>query len=465
MLHIFFIFAFTLLSAQGFAAPDEDGKFLTLEEINADLEAKKKSLEPFDPSKVKVDLESLGLDDVTEKTAVEKDRPLTEAAIPEEWGPEEVFELKDKDDVPPPKVTKAVKDEVKKTITPPLPKVKSATSNLPKVTNKIIKNKEKEGLSNQDAGAGILSRIKNLLNFQDGDKAGEMTKEKKEFINPEKKINLKKQKEQERQEGLIEKQEEERLEKLQILRDKYLRESDPQEGENYHQDYLSSSEDIIPQRKNLDLFMSEESPALPIVRSYRTRDNLHIPLVPTPEEKLDLLFGTISLGDISIFNEAFSYIKNPNARNKYGDTILTYALLLKKHPMVTSILAKGANPNMPNKLGYTPINIALELRDFQSLELLASNKADLKYVDAFGRNYLMHASRIGSLAAIDLFLSNGIGINDSDNDGFTALAIAYKHRQNVIATYLLKHGAKTWSEKPYRPEKQSLIKELQESWK
>ena len=66
---------------------------------------------------------------------------------------------------------------------------------------------------------------------------------------------------------------------------------------------------------------------------------------------------------------------NPNITNDQGDTILTYAIFLKKYSVISSILAKGADPNLPNKLGHNPVSIAIELVDFQALELLAKNKA------------------------------------------------------------------------------------------
>jgi hypothetical protein len=303
---------------------------------------------------------------------------------------------------------------------------------------------------------------------KEGDKKEEKFIPKKpqdKFINAKKRQNLKKHQELERQKKFNEEKEKARLKELNELREKYLDNSQDAEDEDLASSYLDSSENIVPQRKNLDKFLIEEAPATPIVNTYRTKDNLHNPLIMTPKERLDILFLTISIGSISAFNEAYNYVKNPNVRNDFGDTLLTYSILLKKYPMMVSILNKGADADMPNQLGYTPINIALELGDFRALEILANNKADLNHIDAFGRNYLMHASRIGILSAVKLFIDRGVDVNAMDRDGFTALAVAYKHGQNIVATYLLKHGAKTWVERPYNPQEQSIIKELENSWK
>jgi hypothetical protein len=450
MFRIFLIAAFAILLAQSSFADNENNTIQTLEELNADLKAKKKELEPFDPKDIKVDLESLGLDDVEKKPAEKKEeaQPM-ERIIPEKPAPVKIITAEELD------------------------KGKKAEAQVPasdvKKENTEAKPEEKPDQTTQGA---IMSRIQNMLRLNKSDEkktseaiAVEVKEPAKEFVNAQKKANIKKRAATEKKKKWDEKKEAERLKKLNELRAKYVEDSGTKNDEDYSENYLTSSENITPKRKNLNRFLLEEAPAAPIMGDYRTKENLHVPLVMTPKERLDILFVTISIGSISAFNEAYTYIKNPNAKNEFGDTILSYAILLKKYPVITSILAKGADPNLPNKLGYTPINLALELQDFRALELLADNKADLDYVDAFGRNYLMHASRIGTLAAVGLLVDHGIDVNTMDNDGFTALAIAYRHKQDVIATYLLKHGANTWVEKPYNPQQQSIIKELEGRWK
>jgi len=262
---------------------------------------------------------------------------------------------------------------------------------------------------------------------------------------------------------LNEKKQQEKLQKFEELKNFYLKDLIAQE-DSENED-LESEEKIIPKRKELAPFALEELPPLPILNRSRTVDNFHIPFVYTPKEYIDIMFSAISMGSISYFNEAFKYVLNPNITNDQGDTILTYAIFLKKYSVISSILAKGADPNLPNKLGHNPVSIAIELVDFQALELLAKNKADLQYKDAFGRTYLMHASRVGFLPAVDLLIKNNVGINDMDNDGFTALSIAYRHKKELVVQYLLKNGAKTWIEKNYNPQQKYFINDLNNRWK
>jgi len=251
-------------------------------------------------------------------------------------------------------------------------------------------------------------------------------------------------------------------EKLDFLND-LLKKFDEQK-KDIEDDDFSDFEKITPREKDLAPFALEELPPLPILNRSRTIDNYHIPFVYTPKEYIDIMFSAISLGSISYFNEAYKYVLNPNAMNEQGDTILTYAIFLKRYPVITSVLAKGADPNLPNRLGYNPVSIAIELGDFVALEILAKNNADLKYKDAFGRNYLMHASRVGFLPAVDLLVRSGIDINEMDDDGFTPLIIAYRHKKELVVQYLIKNGAKTWVDRPYNPQKKYFINELNDRW-
>lgn len=445
----------------------------TLDEINADLLVKKRSLEPFDPKAVKVDLESLGLDDVEKK-----DKKLVES-------PMEKVDTAQKEKVNAEKKSMLLPNPVEPL---PLP----AALPTPAPTKK--EEKAKEPVIPAETTEGMFSRIQNMIKDKtpnmppvfpfakkDAEKSeavkaspivapttkADIKKPTEKYLNSAKKQNLKKRIVAEKKKKWDEKESREKLKKLAQLRKKYLEESGEEKIEGAFEDEdFDESPKLIPQRKDLNPFRSDELPALPILDRYRTKEDLHIPLILTIKERIALLFNTVTIGNISAFNEAYKDIENPNVQNETGDTILTYAIILKKYPVVASILAKGADPNLPNKLGYTPAHIAIELQDFKSFEMLAENRADLDYVDAFGRNYLMHASRVGLLPAVDLLVSkNGTDVNVMDNDGFTSLAIAYRYKKEIVAKYLLKHGAKTWIEKPYNANQQSLIIELEDHWK
>ncbi len=231
------------------------------------------------------------------------------------------------------------------------------------------------------------------------------------------------------------------LQELEKLRKIYV--TKLQENQtDYEDEDLDFSENILPHKKNLQTFATEELPPIPILNRSRSPDNMHIPYVTTPKENIEVMFLAIKLQDVNFFNEIFKYVQNPNISNDAGDTVLTATMLSGYYPMIASALAKGADPNMPNKLGYNPLTIAIELNDFAMVEMLIKNKADLFYKDAFNRTYLMQAARVGSLSIVDLLIRFGVDINAIDHDGLTALAIAQKYKQDLVMQYLIKNGAK-----------------------
>jgi ankyrin repeat protein len=485
------MFQFFLIITLSFASLDfanaaQQQKLQNLDEINADLKAKKAALEPFDSKKIKVDLESLGLDNVDKKPeqkkseenkSEEKKTIITNDEVKENFLAEkkENNSTIEEKNLPAPQLltpkinkkvsikTKNSKQYIKKILPKSPSKPESATIAL------TPSAEEKAAINTKFSTIKKPVKKITLTNKKIPTKITKIKSKKttEQYLNSKHKKNLKKRIEKEIQDATpSEKKMETGLKKLDELRQKYIFESEQniKLEQDRNDNLFDNSQKILPLKKDLNPFLSEEMPALPILNRFRSSDNKHIPIILTPKERLDILFSSISIGSVSYFNETFKDIQNPNAKNDHGDTILTYSLLLKKYPIIASIIGKGADVNMPNKLGYTPVNIAIEMLDFKELEILANNKADLNYTDSFGRTYLMHAARVGFLPAVDLLVAQGVDINAMDSDGFTALSIAYRHKKELIVQYLLKNDAKTWIEKPYDPKQRSLIKELENRW-
>jgi len=443
MFRIFLIIIFALgFETKAMADDNEKNRILSMDEIGDDLKKRKKELEGFTKDEVKIDLESLGLDDVDE--APEKDdktKPKEDIIIKED----ENEKLGEKD-LPPILKTAPIKPKEQ-------PQQPQQNPNPTQQAAPV------------ESSNDILSKIQSVLKPGGAATKAQDAKPQQvpQFVNKEKKANIEKRKKLEKKRQANEIKEKRRLDELKELREKYLKDSQ-NEGDNFDQ-YLNSSEDIIPKRKALNHFANSDIPSPPLISDYRMRNNLHIPLTTKPKERLNILFATISIDSVSAFNDAYNYVRNPNVKNDRGDTILTYAILMQKYSIIASITAKGADLNLPNALGYTPLQIAIELNDFKIIESLVNNNADLNYVDASGKNYLMYAARIGNLSAVDLFIKKGIDINALDNEGATALTIANRSGQNIIAQFLLKNGANPNAARPYEIKQNSIINELENRWK
>lgn len=393
-----------------------------------------------------IDLESLGLDNTSQNLEKRGGVPQNLIDIIAKREEKNLEDSKNKNGNKP-----ELSSDTKKNL--PVKNVESSTKNIKKNSNKKKVKIKKSKNQKSDNLEDFSKENEEDSEIENNQKSSPKNKKKSLRMTLEEKEKI----------ALNEKKQQEKLQKFEELKNFYLKDLIAQEDSEIED--LESEEKIIPKRKELAPFALEELPPLPILNRSRTVDNFHIPFVYTPKEYIDIMFSAISMGSISYFNEAFKYVLNPNITNDQGDTILTYAIFLKKYSVISSILAKGADPNLPNKLGHNPVSIAIELVDFQALELLAKNKADLQYKDAFGRTYLMHASRVGFLPAVDLLIKNNVGINDMDNDGFTALSIAYRHKKELVVQYLLKNGAKTWIEKNYNPQQKYFINDLNNRWK
>jgi hypothetical protein len=402
-------------------------------------------------TKAKIDIESLGLDKIDDKDLSSNKEVDKKDVI---QGNIENISPNSKENKIPQKATvdnsKKVEVQESKSVNI-FPNDKNVA--LPDKKNEEVKkesNIDNKPVENPIVG-GTISKIQNFVSDSNKTQTSKKNKSKIKITKNEKK-------------------QKEKLSELNNLRKKYLVKNDSKKSNNYdyvsNQDLPSDNIKIIPKRRETRNFSVYETPAPPIFDKYRTKENAHIPQIITKEEKIGMLFEIVTnSNNTSYFKSAYDQIGDPNIKNASGDTLLTYAILLQKHSMIGSILSSGANPNLPNSLGYTPLGIVIEIGDATSLKMLMDNNVDVNYIDAFGRNYLMHAARVGFLQAVEILVSKGIDVNAVDNDDFTALSIAYRHKKDIIAKFLLKHGAKAWLEKPYDASSQSLIKDLNDRWK
>lgn len=482
MLRIFFLVIAIIFSTQVWAQSKEPQ---SLEEITAGLKAKKAAMEPFDPKDVKVDVESLGLDDVDKKPAAVVEQETTPPPLPtpeldsklsvkiSESKPAEkeskIKLLNPNPPAPPVVAGQSKQSENPPPLVAPTERIRDMLKKGEEKAKKMLEEAQKTEAAKEvkitavPVPAPAAPEVKIVAEKAPVVKKTPV-KNTQKYVNSAKKRALKKRLEAEKRRKIYEKQRQDNAKKLRELREKYLLKIDQDSLAENESEFLENDEKILPQKKNLNPFISEEPPALPIMTRFRTPDNLHIPMPLTDLERQNILFDSVASGNVAFFNSAYKDIENPNLKNPVGDTILTYSTLLRKYPIMAAVLARGANPRLPNELGYSAADIAIELLDAKALEILLSNKLDVNETDAFGRTYLMHAARVGFLPAVEMLVEKGSDINAMDNDGFTALSIAYRHHKEVIVQFLLKNGAKTWIEKPYNPEKQSLIQELENHW-
>lgn len=428
----------------------------TLDEINAELLKKKEELEPFNDKDIKIDLESLGLDDVNKKEKKQEK--------------EEELKLPDLSDI-------IIESDESKKNKEKQPENKESSSIISAIKNVISpENKDDKAKEIKKEAKPVAKKAEVKLEAKMEAKMEENKLEVQENLEPKKidgktensdivksltnNIILQKNNDDKIKEEPVKKPLENT--KLQKLREQYLIKIDDKKNNSLDK---KESEIILPKRKNVNPFISDELPAVPILNTYRTFDNQHIPIFLTYEERIKNLFDAISYDNVAFFNSAYENIKNPNIRNSLGDTILTYAILLGRYDIMISVINKGANVDLPNKLGYSPLDIAIELLDFKAFEILVNNNANIFQLDLFGRSYLTHASRLGFLSAVGVLVQKGLDVNLIDKEGFTPLTVAYRNNRELVARFLLKNGAKNQNNIDFNRSSQSIIKELENRWK
>lgn len=449
---LLYYFAIFIALKQNVVAQD----IQTLEEINAELLKKKEELEPFNDKDIKIDLESLGLDDVNKKE--------------KKQAKEEELKLPDLSDI-------IIESDESKKNKEKQPENKESSSIISAIKNVISpENKDDKAKEIKKEAKPVAKKEEVKLEVKPEVKAEESKSEVKENLEPKKidektentdilesltnNIILQKDKDDKVEEKPVKKPLENT--KLQKLREEYLIKINDRKNDALEK---KESEIILPKRKNVNPFISDELPAVPILNNYRTNENQHIPIFLSYEERIKNLFDAISYDNVAFFNSAYENIKNPNIRNGLGDTILTYAILLGRYDIMISVINKGANVDLPNKLGYSPLDIAIESLDFKAFEILVNNNANIFQLDLFGRSYLTHASRLGFLSAVKVLVAKGLDINLIDKEGFTPLTVAYRNNRELVARFLLKNGAKNQNNIDFNRRSQSIIRELENRWK
>lgn len=93
---------------------------------------------------------------------------------------------------------------------------------------------------------------------------------------------------------------------------------------------------------------------------------------------------------------------NPNAQNNDGWTVLHYASMHGRLPVVQAFIDAGADPNIPNNEGWTPLMAASQNGKTEIVRALLKAGADADAVDKSGVTPAKYAKRGGHTEIINL---------------------------------------------------------------
>jgi ankyrin repeat protein len=137
---------------------------------------------------------------------------------------------------------------------------------------------------------------------------------------------------------------------------------------------------------------------------------------------------------------------NPDIKDTYGQTPLSWAAENGNKAAVELLLENGASPDSKDVNSRTPLHLAAEKGREAVVELLLKNGVDVDSKDANGWTPLHLAAKNGHKAVVQLLLDNKAGINTQtsgwkDASGWTALQLATKNGHETVVRLLKNGGA------------------------
>jgi ankyrin repeat protein len=142
-------------------------------------------------------------------------------------------------------------------------------------------------------------------------------------------------------------------------------------------------------------------------------------------------------------------------KDRYGNTVFHWATFTPNKKVIEFLLDAGANPNEVNNQGDTPLRIAeakgladevVELfkvpQKTRSVDCQTIERYTSTLPDGFNHiSWLLHAVVIDDQRLVTNVLGRGIGINEVDNNGRSALKIAVTFSNQKMIKLLIEHGA------------------------
>jgi ankyrin repeat protein len=131
-----------------------------------------------------------------------------------------------------------------------------------------------------------------------------------------------------------------------------------------------------------------------------------------------------------------------NASNDNGGTPLMYAAIPGTVAGVELLLANGSTLDATGRNGWTALMIATAKAHTEVVALLLAHGADPDKADIYGWTPLMRAAWEDRPAVVRALLNApGIGVNERDDQGATALHHAASKGSLEMVRMLVEHGA------------------------
>lgn len=154
----------------------------------------------------------------------------------------------------------------------------------------------------------------------------------------------------------------------------------------------------------------------------------------------DILF-TLAIGDTKYIDRYWTYSRNYDYANSYGETAIHIAAANDNYEAV-KFLCINANLNSRTLSNETPLMVALKNRNERIADLLLAVHPELNVKESeSGWNELIAASYRGYTKIVEKLLEKKVNLNEQDNDGGTAMWNAASNGYTEIVKLIVKAGA------------------------
>jgi hypothetical protein len=134
------------------------------------------------------------------------------------------------------------------------------------------------------------------------------------------------------------------------------------------------------------------------------------PQLPEPLYMSQLVSGAfkaIQIGNIDALHALIDNYDLINSKDKFGNELLTTAVMFRRNSMAKFLISKGANINAANQYGTTPIIMAAINENHEIAEFLIKQHCNLRKVDHLGNSALDYAKETKNVQMYFL-LTNGL---------------------------------------------------------
>jgi len=132
---------------------------------------------------------------------------------------------------------------------------------------------------------------------------------------------------------------------------------------------------------------------------------------------------------------------DPNSKNRFGDTVLIWAVFRDQKWLVETLLKRGANPNIAGTYKKSPLHWASESNLIDHMAILVREGAKVDSYDRDFRTPLHTAADKRHLEALKFLLEHGADPNWTDSEGETPLFPALRNDFKAGVEALVLGGA------------------------